>query len=1504
MAGKTLKELLSKYVPPEEYLEILTTAENVVSRVDKAKRYLEVRADFPKIVNKSVLYDIEKQVAAVYDLRYFKILPKYDASCFSYEYVPQILTEAETVGTVAKGFFSEYTYELFADKLTIKIPFSEDGINLLEDAKTPSVIENIILSEFGLNIKVFIEYSGKTSTESSESARRRLEEIDRQLALAEKSYEEHLKNNTYQSSVPEKQDTEDKPKLPRIDSVYNYDLQSMAVEDGKIKIGPYTFELDEPRFVIGSEFEVRPVPIAIINKPVKNIVFVGEVFSFSSEPNRTGDKFNVTIGIFDGNSSIYAKRYSLTPEEAKEVKGAVSVGSVIAIHGYTKNERNDDELYLSYTDIALVSKKGRTDNSPVKRVELHLHTTMSSMDAVIPPDVAVKTAHKWGHPAVAITDHANVQGYPEAMIAAEKCGMKVIYGLEAYFVNDTATALKGSYEGGFEDEFVVFDIETTGLSPVNCKIIEIGAVRIKNGKVLEKYDTFVNPECIIPEEIIELTSITNEMVADARTIDIVLPEFLRFVGNRLLIAHNADFDTGFIRAAAKALNVDFNSPYLDTVALSRYLNTDLKSHKLDVLAKHYSLGNFNHHRASDDAEMLSYIFFKMTEQLKKLDVKNFADLVTEMSAKTNPLILKPYHQIILVKNKEGLKNLYKLVSSSYLQYFRKMPRIPKTELEKHREGLIIGSACEAGELFSAILEGKPESEIENIVNFYDYLEIQPLSNNRFLIAEHRVADDEALKNLNRRIVELGEKYGKPVVATCDAHFLNDEDEIYRKIIISSKFKDADRDTHIYFRTTEEMLDEFSYLGEEKAYEVVVANTNKINDMIEDVRPIPKGSFTPHMDGAEEELQEKCLTRAKSMYGDPLPEIVEKRLDRELTSIIKNGFAVLYMIAQRLVAYSESQGYLVGSRGSVGSSFVATMAGISEVNPLPPHYYCPKCQYSEFITDGSVGSGFDLNDKNCPRCGHKLNADGHDIPFETFLGFHGDKSPDIDLNFSGDVQGRVHKYTEELFGAENVFRAGTLGTLADKTAFGFVAKYFESLGVSIGRAEMDRLIQNCVGIKRTTGQHPGGIIVVPREYEVYDFTPVQHPADDPHSDIITTHFAFSYLHDTILKLDELGHDIPTKYKWLEKFSNTSVMDVKMNDKSVYELFKSTQSLGVTPEDIDSQIGTYGLPEFGTRFIQQVLIDAKPKNFADLLQISGLTHGTDVWLGNAQDLIKEGICDISKVIGTRDGIMLDLIRYGLDNSEAFKIMESVRKGKGLTPEWEESMRAHNVPEWYLTSCKKIKYMFPKAHAAAYVMSAIRLAWYKIHIPIAFYCAMFTVAPGGFDATLVMKGRQTVMATFKDIEKRGKEASPKEQSSVSTLQLINECMARGIKFLPIDIEKSDSYAFLPENGAIRMPFSSLPGLGENAAMNIVAARNEEPFFSVEDLQTRAKLTKSVIEVLRDNGVIKNLDETDQLTLSIFGDTFEKIQKTKTDDTKKAAKPKAVPVEQNDEAEQLSFF
>ncbi len=1487
--SKNLLQIFSKYQPSEADRQWMLSAnqDSIRLRYDKEQKIIEISASFPHIIKRPVLYRVEEEIRRAYELNFVHFCPQYPSELFSEAYIPDLLFETNRMGIVANGFFNNCHYRLLDGRLEIDIPFSESGIGLIYDAKTPSLMQDVIRREFGLEVSVHIlQEQGFDPDQYARQMGSQVREMSREAARAEKEYVQAQQAQAQQqfgrggaAEEPEKEI------LPRASSIYEGMDPTPEIGDGTIRIGNLTFDISEPEVVYGNGFEITPTPISTINHPQKNIVLIGEVFNYTTEENRTGDKIDVTFDLFDGNASIEHRSFGLDVDTAKELGGIVKVGGVYAMRGYvkqlTRKGKTDLDYSFFYTDIQKISKKTRKDNASKKRVELHLHTTMSTMDALIPPDVAVKTALKWGHPAIAITDHGNVQGFPDAMLALEKNAseenpLKLIYGIESYFVNDTAGAISGVCDPDFNTECVVFDIETTGLSVQNCKITEIGAVKIKNGKVLDRFNTFVNPQVPIPQEIVELTGITDEMVADAPLVKDALEAFFRFIGNDqvregqpypLLIAHNANFDVGFIRYFAKESELPFSNPYMDTVALSKHLNPELKSHKLDVLAKYYELGNFNHHRACDDAEMLAMIYFQMADQMHKMELADFNDLKREMTEKADPLKLPTYHQILLVKNQTGLKNLYKLISYSYLNYFKRNPRIPKTVLEKHREGLIVGSACESGELIRAILENRPESEIEEIVNFYDYLEIQPICNNRFLVAEGKIADDEGLRDLNRRVVALGEKYNKPVCATCDAHFLNKEDELFRKILLAGmKFKDFDKDVGIYLRTTEEMLEEFSYLGEEKAFEVVVTNTNMIADSVEQVRPIPKGSYTPEMEGAEQELQDMCWERAKRMYGDPLPELVSARLDRELTSIIKNGFAVLYLIAQRLVYFSEQQGYQVGSRGSVGSSFVATMAGISEVNPLPPHYYCPNpdCKHNEFFTKGEVGSGFDLPDKNCPKCGTKYKADGHDIMFETFLGFYGDKSPDIDLNFSGDVQGRVHKYTEELFGEGHVFRAGTLGTLADKTAFGYVAKYVEQKGISLPRAEMNRLVAGCTGVKKLTGQHPGGIIVVPQKYDVYDFTPVQHPADDPNSDIITTHFAFSYLHDTILKLDELGHDIPTKYKWLETFTNTSVNDVAMNDRSVYELFESTEPLGISPEDIEGcTIGTYGLPELGTPFIQQVLLDAKPRNFADLLQISGLTHGTNVWLGNAQDLIKEGICDISRVIGTRDGIMLDMIRYGLDNAMSFKIMEAVRKGKGLTPEWEAAMREHEVPEWYITSCKKIKYLFPKAHAAAYVMSAIRLAWYKVHQPVAFYCTMFTVAPNGFDASIVRGGKANVVAVMRDIQRRGKEASPKEQASISTLQLINEAMARGIRFLSVDLKKSHSFVFQPENGAIRMPFSSLPGLGETAADSIIRAREEEQFFSVEDLQIRAKLSKAVIEILRENGALDDVDETDQLTM-----------------------------------------
>lgn len=1486
---RTLSEVFSKYTPGERERRFFDAVKEYTVKKHKERPIYEISVRLDRIFDKDTIYGVEAGIAAAYDGYTVKFMPSYPSGLLDSDYIPEILREAEHVGCVARGFFGGCEARLEGGRLDIAIPFTENGVGFINDAKTPAVIENIIRSEFGISVPVTIRELEGAPLISEMSRNAMFEEMDRRSAEAAQRYESesHRRaaqgdggNGKYQNRngkpAGDGDDGADAPEVQykRIYSAYDEDVEAVT-EDGMCTIGSAVFDISAPEYIIGDPFEIEPQSISSLRSARKRVCIVGEVCSFKCEEARGGGGMFITFGIFDGNATIEVRTRRLEAEDAQEISDTISNGMIVAAVGDVRPDKNSPDMLFYYSAIAKIKRLPREDTAEEKRVELHLHTNMSAMDALISPADAVNTAKRWGHKAVAVTDHANVQGFPEAMIAAEKAEMKVIYGLEAYFVNDSASPLFGEWDRAFSDEVVVFDIETTGLSVVTCKITEIGAVKIRDGKVVDRYSTFVNPECHIPEEITELTSITDDMVKDAPTVREVLPEFLAFVGDDLLVAHNAGFDTGFIRYVAKEQGIEFDSPYLDTVALSRYVNTDLKVHKLDAVAKYFGLGDFNHHRAVDDAEMLGLIYLKMLEKLEKFGIEDYGRLVSEIHANTDPLTLKTYHMIILVKNLTGLKNLYKLVSLSYLKYYRRVPRIPKSELDKLREGLIIGSACEAGELFSAIVDNRSDSDIEDIASYYDYLEIQPIGNNHFMVDEGRVPDEEALRDYNRRIVAIGEKLGKPVVATSDAHFLDPEDEIYRHILLAGmKFKDADKSCQIYFHTTDEMLREFAYLGEKKAHEVVIDNPNAINDMVEEVRPIPKGSFPPHLDGAEEELTEKCWTRAHNMYGDELPEIVSSRLERELGSIIKNGFAVLYVIAEKLVHFSESQGYLVGSRGSVGSSFVATMAGISEVNPLPPHYYCPKCRYSDFSNPDKVGSGFDMPTRNCPVCGEKLAQDGQDIPFETFLGFYGEKSPDIDLNFSGEVQGRVHKFTEELFGSENVFRAGTLGTLADKTAYGFVAKYFESKGESVCRAEADRIISHCVGVKRTTGQHPGGIIVVPREKEVYDFTPIQHPADDPKSDIITTHFAFSYLHDTILKLDELGHDIPTKYKFLEKYSGISVMDVAMNDRTVYELFATTESIGIPQMDVTDKetkmlglmIGTLGLPEMGTSFIQQVLVDAKPKNFADLMQISGLTHGTDVWLGNAQDLIKNGICDISHVVGTRDGIMLDLIRYGVDKNLSFKIMEMVRKnkkGKPIPEEMVAAMREKEVPEWYIDSLRKIKYMFPKAHAAAYVMSAIRLGWYKVHQPVAFYCAILTVAPEGFDATVVARGRRAVVDTMRDINARWNDATQKEKDLFGAMQFANECMLRNIKFLPVSLEHSHAKEFLPEDGNIRMPFMSLPGVGENAALAIMNAREDEPYFSVEDLQLRAKLNKSVIEILRTNGVLDRLSETAQISM-----------------------------------------
>ncbi len=1471
MAEKKLTEILKRFEADERSRTLLDEAFDFKVSADKDARALQIEAHFPRIIDKRVLYRMEAGIREAYELAYVRILPIYDSALFSFDYFPQVLLETEREGIVARGFFEGCESSVEGQDILVKIPFSPRGVAFVCDAKTPQVIERIIKREFGLTYRVKIDNSANYM-DFQDPAELRMREYEAKYAANASSA---ISNNRGSESVSAEAGEENSVTLTKVDTLYKGVKPAPIIDEKRVKIGNSSFDISEPEFIWGEPFKINPVGTAQIKNPMNRVTIIGEVFSFSSETTRNSqDHYDVIFGVFDGYSSIDVFKCNVGDADNKKLGAVFSMGNTVAITGravsgqglpfmgYKSKENPVRDMVIELESAAVVKKEKRIDTAEKKRVELHLHTNMSQLDALPSAASVVKLAKSWGHNAIAITDHGNVQAFPDAMLTSEKIGQKVIYGMEAYFVNDAKGGIGTKYNGKFTDEIVVFDIETTGLT-LACGITEIGAVKIRDGKVIDVFNTFVDPEMPIPEDIVKLTGIDDEMVKGAPKAGEAIRMFLDFADGRLLLAHNAGFDVGFIRHYAEKNQMKLENPYVDTVAISRFINTDAKNHKLNTLADYYHLGNFNHHRASDDAEMLANIYFAMCEKMSKFGWDNFGQLDREMKGNTDPLQLPTYHQIILVKNQTGMRNLYELISDSYLKYYKRSPRIPKSQLVKHREGLIIGSACEAGELVRAILDGASEDDIAEIVEFYDYLEIQPICNNRFLIDEGKAKDEEDLRELNRKIVALGERYGKPVCATCDAHFINAEDEISRKIILDSKgFADADRDIGLYMRTTDEMLEEFSYLGEEKAFEVVVSNTNMIADMIGYVRPIPKGTFTPNMEGAEEELQALCWEKAKRIYGDPLPEIVSKRLEKELTSIIKNGFAVLYMIAQKLVYFSEQEGYLVGSRGSVGSSFVANMAGISEVNALPPHYYCPECKYSQFFTDGSVGSGFDLPDEVCPKCGAKLIGDGHDIPFETFLGFFGEKSPDIDLNFSGEVQGRVHKYTEELFGEENVFRAGTLGTLADKTCFGYVAKYLEGKNLKLGVSEVNHLISTIEGIKRTTGQHPGGIIVVPKEYSIYDFTPIQHPADKAESNILTTHYAFSYLHDTILKLDELGHDVPTKYKMIETYSDTNVMQATMNDEAVYQLFESTESLGVSPEEIGVPLGTLGLPEFGTKFIIGVLQTAKPKNFADLLQISGLTHGTGCWLGNADELIKKGICDISNVIGCRDDIMNALIRYGLDNSDAFQIMESVRKGKGLKPEWEANMTEHGVPDWYIESCKKIKYMFPKAHAAAYVMSAIRLAWYKVHMPVMFYCAMFTAAGGEVDAEIVMGGKRGVRMYIDEIERKGRDATAKEKAQVSTLMLVNECLSRGIKILGVNINKSEAKRFVPEDGAIRLPFISLPKLGESVAETIVAEREKEPFFSVEEMQIRAKVSQSLMELLRKHNAFEGIAETAQLT------------------------------------------
>ena len=1184
-------------------------------------------------------------------------------------------------------------------------------------------------------------------------------------------------------------------------------------------------------------------------------------------------KVLITFSVYDGTNTIDCKVFA-PGEKADKIKKRLKNAKRVRIAGTAQFDPYAKQLgVLANTVIEMPEEKKvqRMDMAEIKRVELHMHTQMSMMDGITPAKDLIKRAMKWGMKSIAITDHGNVQAFPDAhkMLGVNNPDMKVLYGVEAYLVPDKVPCIGNSRGQALHTTYCVLDLETTGLSFRTEKITEIGIMKLnEKGEVIGEFETFVNPEKPIPQRVVEVTHITDDMVKDAETIDKVFPKMLEFIGDSVVVTHNTDFDIGFLKYNAKQLGYTFENTYLDTLRLAKDLFPDYKKYKLGVIAENLGIEVLVAHRALDDVDTTVKVFRKMLEMLDEKGVETIDQISEKVGGQVNYKKLKSFHAIILAKDYVGLKNLYKLISISHLNYFYKKPLILKSIYKQYCEGLILGSACEAGELYQAIEQGKDDDEVEAIARDYDYLEIQPTGNNMFLVRNGVVPNVEALQDINRKIVALGEKLDKLVVATCDVHFMDPEDEIYRRILEAGQgYADCDLQAPLYLRTTEEMLEEFSYLGKEKAYEVVVTNTNKIADMCEQISPISPEKCPPYINDCEKTIKEIAYNKAHELYGDPLPQIVEDRLQRELTSIISNGFSVMYIIAQKLVWKSNADGYIVGSRGSVGSSFVANMTGITEVNSLPPHYRCPHCKYSDF-TDYGYKNGFDLPDKMCPKCGHKLKKDGLDIPFETFLGFNGDKEPDIDLNFSGEYQAKAHKYTEVIFGKGTTFKAGTVGTVAGKTAMGYVRKYNEERGIPINNSEVIRIAQGCTGIKRTTGQHPGGIIVVPKGREIYEFTPVQHPADDPNSDIITTHFDYHSIDQNLLKLDILGHDDPTMIRMLYDITGQDPTKVPLDDKETMSIFGSTKALGVTPEQIHSEVGSFGVPEFGTKFVRGMLVDTRPKTFDELIRISGLSHGTDVWLNNAQSLIEAGTIKLEDAICCRDDIMIYLIKEGLPPQKAFKIMEFVRKGKpSKDPEgWakhEATMREYNIPEWYIGSCKKIKYMVPKAHAAAYVTNAFRIAWFKVHMPKAYYAAYFSIRADAFDSDVMCNGKERVKNKMKEIELAGKAATKKDQDTYSVCEIVLEMYERGFNFLPMDLYESDATKFKVMPDGIRPPLNSIPGLGTVAAQSIQEARKAGEFMSIDDLKIRAKVGKSTIEMLQNVGCLKGMSQSNQMSL-----------------------------------------
>ncbi len=1486
----------------------------VVERITTTKRkdLLRIYIRSGRLIEKEHIYSVEKEIKNQFFPREYMVIKIYEKFVLSEQYNPEKLMELyrESILTEIRGC-DHMLYTMFRQA---DVQFPEENVMelVLEDSviakskedELVGILDKVLNERCGFQVKFQTAYkeaqTGKYREDDELRIRKIVEGISMRFGGAV------VRGNDVVAAAEETAP----PVTLEVQSIVDPAKMTVSAKQKETTAAPKTAgktyekktyekkthekksygslqkralkRSDNPNVIFGRDFEDESINIEEIWGEMGEVTIRGKVRALETREIRN-ERTIVSFEITDFTDTIKVKMF-VHNEQLAELTGDLKVGAFLKLKGVTVNDTFDRELTIgSVVGVMKIPDftTARMDNSARKRVELHCHTKMSDMDGVSDVKDIIRRAKKWGHRALAITDHGCVQAFPDANHALDHGDdFKVIYGVEGYLVDDLKEIVTDGKGQTLDAAYVVFDIETTGFSPVTNRIIEIGAVKVESGQITDRFSAFVNPQVPIPFEIEKLTGISDSMVIDADTIEVIFPRFLEFVGDAALVAHNAGFDVGFIKENAKRQNIPVDFTYVDTVGIARTLLTGQAKYTLDAVAKTLKISLENHHRAVDDAECTAEIFLKFIEMLKKDDIYTL-EALNELGKASVDAVRKlhSYHIIILAKNQTGRINLYKLISESHLKYFYKRPLIPKSLIQKYREGLILGSACEAGELFGAMLDGQGDEQIARIVEFYDYLEIQPIGNNRFMIESERLRDinsEDDLIALNKRVVKLGEQFRKPVVATCDVHFLDPEDEVYRRIIMTGKgFKDADNQAPLYLRTTEEMLDEFAYyLGSEKAEEVVITNTNMIADMCDRIAPVRPDKCPPVIENSDQQLRDICYRKAHEMYGDDLPGIVEARLKRELDSIISNGFAVMYIIAQKLVWKSVEDGYLVGSRGSVGSSFVATMAGITEVNPLSPHYYCKNRHYSDFYSDEvrkfAGMAGCDMPDKYCPVCGEKLIKDGFDIPFETFLGFKGNKEPDIDLNFSGEYQSKAHKYTEVIFGYGQTFRAGTIGTLADKTAFGYVKNYYEERGKHKRTSEINRIVEGCVGVRRTTGQHPGGIVVLPVGEEIDSFTPVQHPANDMTTDTITTHFDYHSIDHNLLKLDILGHDDPTMIRMLQDLTGIDPTTIPLDDKEVMSLFQNTSALGITPEDIGGcRLGCLGIPEFGTDFAMQMVIDAQPKYFSDLVRISGLSHGTDVWLGNAQTLIQEGKATISTAICTRDDIMTYLIGMGLDSEESFKIMEAVRKGTvakgkcGNWAEWKQDMLDHDVPDWYVWSCEKIQYMFPKAHAAAYVMMGWRIAYCKINYPLAYYCAFFSIRASAFSYETMCLGREQLERVMAEYRKRGDSLSNKEQDALKDMRIVQEMYARGFAFEPIDIFRAHSRNFQIVGDKVMPSLSSIEGLGEKAADAIMEAAKDGPFLSKDDFRSRTKVSKTVIDLMADLGLLGDIPESNQISL-----------------------------------------